>query len=128
MKIFGRIKNFRAKDYSEKEKEEWERLEQETIRKFREDAEETVSRLSAEELTILKKMKVLAAVFLTLSFLACWWNLIFGGGVCLILAVIWFLIWRKKNFRYSLIFFLAVVMSALYFLITLGFDRLTSLI
>ena len=128
MKIFGRIKNFRAKEYSEKEKEEWERLEQETIWKFREDAEETVSRLSAEELAILKKMKVLAAVFLLLSFLACWWNLIFGGGACLILAVIWFLIWRKKNFRYSLIFFLAVVMSALYFLITLGFDRLTSLI
>ena len=128
MKIFGRIKNFRAKEYSEKEKEEWERLEQETIRKFREDAEETVSRLSAEELAILKKMKVLAAVFLLLCFLACSWNLIFGGGACLILAVIWFLIWRKKNFRYSLIFFLAVVMSALYFLITLGFDRLTSLI
>ena len=121
MKLF-RIFNFSRPVYSQNEQEEWDRLEAETVRKMKEDAQDTVDRLTPEEYVVYRKMKVLAAVFLPISFIACWWNLLIGGGICLVLSTVWFLIWFRKNMRYALIFYLTLAMSSSYFFITWIFD------
>lgn len=121
MKLFNWfLHNKNTDSYSEKD--EWDRLEKETVNKMKNDAQEIVDKLTPEEYIIYKRMKIIAGIFLPLSFIACWWNLVMGSLICLVLSTIWFFIWFRKNIRYALIFYFTFVLSSSYFFITYLFD------
>lgn len=117
-KIFSK-KNNNFKD------EEWKNLEAETIKRFEKDAKDFRAKLTNDEYKIYLIMKKLSAVFLLLSFLLCWYNLLWGFIIGLSLSTIWFLIFFKKNLKYALLFYFAFFLSSFYFFVSFIINLIT---